>query len=262
MRARPSGWRAGALAGLAAAAVMAAVVAAAFFSMRGLRSTTGALVKERLVWDGAAGPPRVVGDGDAVAGRARGADDAEIFVVTIDPSTALERSRLGPFASDTEADAALTALSRAEIDAGAIASPEVTGFVSRRVRANGGVAVAAGVEGTTPTAVGFDPTTRALTWRSAVPVNPDQVDPAAAFFLGAGADALAGGRYVSLYGVTGGRFHATAFDARTGTRAWDVELAPGDPPLALVASASHVYVTHAHALEILEATTGRVAGTF
>lgn len=225
---------------------------------------------------GRAGPFGAYGEGDAspleacalpatrrafvhVANRAGGDVEVDLDTGAVSPSTASARPATcgrAPGARESPATA-----------------PHVEGFDARRVLVDGdadaGVAVVAGVRmpgAALPAAVGFDRGTRAARWSVATAaVGADEVDPAAAFFLGAAADALGGGRYVSVYGVRSRGYRLTALDAKTGARAWDVPLPrlEGDErPRDVVATASFVYVARATSLEIFDAASGKAAGTF
>jgi outer membrane protein assembly factor BamB len=149
------------------------------------------------------------------------------------------------------------------------AAPKVNGFAAKRVLSEGNLAIAAGVKspGTEiPIAVGFDPKTHAVLWQEVVPaVDPATVRSSEAFFLGSKADGLAAGRYASVYGVGSDAFRLTAFDAKTGSRLWDVELKKilgVDRPNDVVLSGSCVYVTRSTSLEFFEVKTGKALGAY
>ena len=141
-------------------------------------------------------------------------------------------------------------------------APTVEGFEAVRTRIDGDVAVAAGVKkpGTPiPRVVGFDPATKAVRWSSPVPsVDPNTVRPGSSEY-----DALAAGRYVTVYGAGADAWHLTAFDARDGTRLWDRTLRPlfsVDSIHDVVATKTHVFVVRTSSLHIFEAATGKLVG--
>jgi outer membrane protein assembly factor BamB len=124
-----------------------------------------------------------------------------------------------------------------------------------------GVKVAAGHKdpGTAmPRAIAWDASGRKL-WDVVLP----SVDPATVRERSNEADALVGGRYVAVYGTGSDRWHATALDAKTGARLWDVELKnifAVDSIDGLVATKDHVFIERTSSLDVLEADTGALIG--
>jgi hypothetical protein len=148
-------------------------------------------------------------------------------------------------------------------DASSGRAPKVEGFKAEHVYQDGDLAVASGHKspGTaTPWAVGFDPKTSAVRWNVAIP----SVDPSVVRERSNDHEALGGGRFVTSYTTTGkGGTHVTAFDGRTGTRAWDITLSSAigaNLESSLVASAGYVYVARSSSLDIYDARSGTRTG--
>lgn len=150
---------------------------------------------------------------------------------------------------------------RARDENGRVRRPTVRGFEVADAHAEGDYGVAAAVKspGTpVPYAIGFAPSTREVRWQQLLPT----VDPLSV--RSSEHDALAGGRYLALYGVGSAGWHLTALDAKDGTRLWDVTLRPlfaVDDIESLVVTARFAYVNRTSSLEIYDAATGRLVGT-
>lgn len=142
-----------------------------------------------------------------------------------------------------------------------VRKPTVRGFEVADAHAEGDYGVAAAVKspGTpVPYAIGFVPSTREVRWQQLLPT----VDPLSV--RSSEHDALAGGRYLAVYGVGSAGWHLTALDAKDGTRLWDVTLRPlfaVDDIESLVVTARFAYVNRTSSLEIYDAATGRLVGT-
>lgn len=156
-------------------------------------------------------------------------------------------------AACTGPTAACAAGSTAPIDAGIRADA---------VLRDGNDAIAIGIKnpGTeTPMAYGFDPRSRAIIWRSALPADPALAQQT---YAGLRVD-LASGILVAAYDLRAGGGRVTALDARTGARLWDVPL-PGDekpPALSVTATKTRAYVTQWARLHVFELSTGRHLAT-
>ncbi|MCB9568233.1 MAG: hypothetical protein H6710_13650 [Myxococcales bacterium] len=139
---------------------------------------------------------------------------------------------------------------------------KIEGFESERILEEGELRVAAGHKhpGTAiPQAVGLD-RDDGLRWRVDVPT----IDPMRARERSNEHDALAAGRYVTIYGEGSKAWHVTAIDAATGDRLWDVPLRvifAVDSIDGVVATDRHVFVTRTSSLEILDATSGALLAT-
>lgn len=150
---------------------------------------------------------------------------------------------------------------RGRDESGRVRKPAVRGFEVADAHAEGDYGVAAAVKspGTpVPYAIGFEPQTRAVRWQQLLPT----VDPLSV--RSSEHAALAGGRYLALYGVGSAGWHLTALDAKDGARLWDVTLRPlfaVDDIESLVVTAQFAYVNRTSSLEIYDAATGRLVGT-
>jgi len=150
---------------------------------------------------------------------------------------------------------------RARDENGRVKKPALRGFEVETAHAEGDYGVAAAVKspGTpVPYAIGFEPQTRQVRWQQLLPT----VDPLSV--RKSEHDALAGGRYLALYGVGSAGWHLTALDAKDGARLWDVTLRPlfaVDSIESLVVTARFAYVNRTSSLEIYDAATGRLVGT-
>jgi hypothetical protein len=145
------------------------------------------------------------------------------------------------------------------------AAPKVPGFEAENVVEDGELAVALGKKhpGTAlPIVVGFDPKTKTVRWQqSLAPGDQSAVAESSTTSI---MDALAGGRFAAPYELTSKGWHFTAFDARSGQRAWDVTLQPligVDEPEGFSMNASRVYVMRTSSLEVYDAKTGALVGT-
>jgi outer membrane protein assembly factor BamB len=149
--------------------------------------------------------------------------------------------------------------------AGPEGAPKVSGFQAVNVIEDGDAAVALGKKhpGTAlPIVVGFDPKTKSVRWQQPV-ASGDQAAAAESSSTSV-MDALAGGRFVVPYEMTGKGWHFTAFDAHTGQRIWDFPLHSGiglDEPQGFSLSATRVYVMRSSSLEVYDAKTGAPIGT-
>ena len=148
-------------------------------------------------------------------------------------------------------------------DRGAAATaPKVVGFAAHRTLVDGDVGVAGGVRspGTAiPMAAGFDPRSAAPRWTAVLPVT----DPSTARASSNEYDALAAGRYVTIYGVGDKGWHVTALDGKTGARLWDTplpKLFAVDSIHGIVASGAYVYVVRTSSLDVLAAPSGKRLG--
>jgi outer membrane protein assembly factor BamB len=148
-------------------------------------------------------------------------------------------------------------------DEGGGGAPRVEGFDAKSVHVEGAVAVAGGKKrpGTPlPEAVGFDPSTKQVLWHQPVA----QVDRAQVRDVRETLDDLEGDRYVSVYGVGQDGWRVAAFDAKAGTRLWDVLLRPifaVDSIDEVVATPTRVLVTRTSSLDVLDGKTGKLVGT-
>ena len=139
--------------------------------------------------------------------------------------------------------------------------PKVAGFKANHVFVDGSNAVAEGVKspGTRiPLLVGFDPTSHAVRWQGALETgDPDAMHPTSHV-----ADGLAGGLFVSTYDLPSKPARIAAFDAKTGTRTWDVELPHQKTGSVddLVASATRIYVVRSSNVEVLDTKDGKLLG--
>jgi len=143
--------------------------------------------------------------------------------------------------------------------------PAIPNFSSWRHYEEGNAGVVAGYKhpGTPlPMAAGFLPGSKEVRWQRVVPtVDPTTVrdwSQAQAF------EALAGGRFFTVYGVGGDRWRLIAIDAETGDTLWDIELRDifaVDRINSLSATRAHVYVVRTASLEVLKAGTGELVGT-
>lgn len=142
-------------------------------------------------------------------------------------------------------------------------APKVDGFEAKAVHLVGDLAVARGVKspGTEyPMAVGFDPKTHAVRWKTPVAA----VDLASVRERDNGQDALAGGRYIATYGEGQEFWHLTAFDAETGARLWDHKLRSVfavDWLQGLAVTDKNIYLVRMSSLEVHDAATGALKAT-
>ena len=147
---------------------------------------------------------------------------------------------------------------------GAELAPKVAGFQAVNVIEEGDLAVALGKKhpGTAmPMAVGFDPHSKAVRWEQPI-VSGDQ-NSGAELSTVAEMDALEGSRFVAPYELSPKGWRLTAFDARSGQRAWDIELQPivgVDHPEGFSLSADRVYVMRTSSVEVYDAKTGTLVG--
>lgn len=142
-------------------------------------------------------------------------------------------------------------------------APKVDGFEAEAVHLAGDLAVARGVKspGTAyPMAVGFDPKTHAVRWKSPVAA----VDLASVRERDNAQDALVAGRYVATYGEGQEFWHLTAFDAETGARLWDHKLRSVfavDWLQGLAVTDKNIYLVRMSSLEVHDAATGALKAT-
>ena len=142
-------------------------------------------------------------------------------------------------------------------------APKVDGFEAQAVHLSGDLAVARGVKspGTAyPMAVGFDPKTHAVRWKTAVA----SVDLASVRERDNAQDGLAAGRYVATYGEGQELWHLTAFDAQTGARLWDHKLRSVfavDWLQGFAVTETYVYLVRMSSLEVHDAATGALVAT-
>lgn len=142
-------------------------------------------------------------------------------------------------------------------------APKVDGFEAQAVHLDGDLAVARGVKspGTAyPMAVGFDPKTHAVRWKSPVAA----VDLASVRERDNAQDGLAAGRYIASYGEGQEYWHLTAFDAKTGARLWDHKLRSVfavDWLQGLAVTDKHIYLVRMSSLEVHDVTTGALVAT-
>jgi hypothetical protein len=140
--------------------------------------------------------------------------------------------------------------------------PTFDGFQLRQAYRDGDIAVASGVKhpGTAiPRAIGFDPRTQKVRWQQEFASDPTRVRAGSAEHA-----ALASGRFITVYGTGTEAWHATSFDAKTGTRQWDItlrEIFSIDHVNGLEATDQHVFVLRTSSLEIYGASDGRLLGT-
>jgi hypothetical protein len=115
----------------------------------------------------------------------------------------------------------------------------------------------------TPMAIGLDPTTYAVRWRTPLPA----VDLATVREASIYKDkmcAVCSDRFVGAYGEGQKKWHVTALDTRSGVRQWDVTLRPifaVDWLYGIVCTSSRVYVVRMASVDVLDATTGKAIGT-
>ena len=139
--------------------------------------------------------------------------------------------------------------------------PSVSGLRVMSTYVEGDLAVASAVKspGTPlPFAVGFDPSSLEVHWRTAIPaadaLTVRECSPAT----------LGGKRFFATCGVgSSGGWRLVALDADTGTRIWEDELRPlfaVDSIKHLVATDQGVYVTRTASLEIFDPATGKLRG--
>ncbi len=110
-----------------------------------------------------------------------------------------------------------------------------------------------------PMVAGFDLTRHALLWQEPLPA----VDPATvrSGTTGLGSSDVCGDHFYGAYGVGTKDWHATALDAKSGVRQWDVVLRSTSTVNGVGCSASHVFVSRGDGLDVLDAVTGKLVGT-
>jgi outer membrane protein assembly factor BamB len=144
----------------------------------------------------------------------------------------------------------------------ASAAPTIAGFKAEYVISEQGLAVAVGVRvpGTARgVLVGLDAKTRKVRWKTEVAADAD-----AAYQGSPDAIGLANGRLVARYKTTHPtayyKWHLAAFDARDGTRLWDVttdETNESAGRVNMTLTSQRVYTYAGGALDIRDATTGK-----
>jgi hypothetical protein len=124
-----------------------------------------------------------------------------------------------------------------------------------------GIAIGRTTVGTyTPVAVGYDTRTQAQRWKVdigggtglAYATTPRPAD-------------IVDGRFVTQYRLSGGMWHAIAFDPKTGAKLWDTEMPKSsfasEGPW-IISSKSRVYVPHGNFVDVFDASSGDLQGTF
>jgi len=141
-------------------------------------------------------------------------------------------------------------------------APPAVNITVDRVLADGGDAVALGVSDTsTPIAVGFDKSTRAIRWRQTLPSSV----VANATKTASSMAEIALGTLLAQYELKDSKWRLAAFDVKSGERLWDA-LVPGskhgDEARSLVTSSSRAYLSHGDWLDIFDLKTGSPIGEF
>ena len=148
-----------------------------------------------------------------------------------------------------------------EARASSSAMPKTPGFKANHVYVDGASGVAEGFKspGTRiPLLVGFDPTLHLIRWQGPL----ESVDADAMHESSHVAGGLAGGQFVATYELPSKPSRIAAFDAKSGTRTWDVELPHQKIGYVddLVMSATRIYVVRSSNVEVLDAKNGTLLG--
>jgi hypothetical protein len=142
-------------------------------------------------------------------------------------------------------------------------APRIAGIETRHVLAEGVTAVAVGIKSPgsrIPELAGFDLGARTARWQLPLPA----VDLARASEGAVELDDLVGGLYVAPYALSSSQWRMTAIDARTGARAWDIELPSVlaiAQPSSFTLTPTRLYVVRATSLDVLESRSGKLLGT-
>jgi len=142
--------------------------------------------------------------------------------------------------------------------------PAVEGFAAKRLFDDPEFPVVLGAKspGTPlPQAVGFEPGSKRVRWHKLVAtVDPTTVRTGMSRWYGG----LAGGRFVTVYGVGTKGWRVVALDARGGDQLWDKQLKKifaVDSINGMTVTDGFVYVERTGSLDVLRASDGKLVGS-